>query len=195
MDLDVFFPDKFVIEGSTTEVRGQLSSKKNEILVHGDQNVISVEDVLVRTLTNGVVERYGVLDVMYQKGYGDDLPAVSHVKYRKEGAKLPSLSAAASHVTYNVTGSNARINVQSQDSSTNVVNVTVERLFTDLGNAISKAPLADEEKTSVLQAVQDMQAAQGTEGFGSAFQRFMSLASNCMTVVTPFLPAITQLLQ
>ncbi len=71
MDLD-FFPDKFVIEGATTEVRGQLSSKKNEILVHGDQTVISVDDVLVRTLTNGVVERYGVLDVMYQQGYGGD---------------------------------------------------------------------------------------------------------------------------
>jgi len=151
--------------------------------------------VLVRTVTNGVVERYGVLDVMYQKGHGGNLPAITHVKYRKEGAKLPSLSASASHVTYNVTGSNARINVQSQDSSTNVVNITVERLFTDLANAISKAPLADEEKTSVLHAVQDMQLTQGTEGYGSAFQRFMSLASNCMTVVTPFLPAITQLLQ
>ena len=195
MDLDFFFPDKFVIEGSTIEVRGQLSSKKNEILVHGDQTVISVDDVLVRALSNGVVERYGVLDVLYQKGHGSDLPAVTHVKYRKEGAQLPSLAAAASHVTYNVTGSNARINVHSQDSSTNVVNVTVERLFTDLGNAISNAPLADDEKTSVLLAVQAMQSAQGTEGFGSAFQRFMSLASNCMTVVTPFLPAITQLLQ
>lgn len=46
----------------------------------------------------------------------------------------------------------------------------------------------------LLGVVKEMQDSHGTDGFVGAYQRFMSVAANHMTVIAPFLPALAGLL-
>jgi hypothetical protein len=104
-------------------------------------------------------------------------------------------TVAPSSVTniYNVHGPNARFNSQSVDQSHNVVRVEEGELFQKLKEAIQAASASSTEREQLLQAVDEMNAHAGKSSFGAKFQRFMALASNCMTVVTPFLPALANL--
>ena len=75
------FPDVLTIEASGRELRAQ-PEWRGEILIHGDQTVIALQDILVRRLPNGGVERYEVLDVAYQHHHGG-FPAMTTVKVKQ----------------------------------------------------------------------------------------------------------------
>jgi hypothetical protein len=196
MDTDFFFPDKVSIkrltDGSAAEAKAQFSGS-GEALLHGNGTIVSEGDTIVRRHDNGVVENYTVLNVDYQKGFGD-LPAVTKLMLQKQGSNFSPHSQALQNI-YNVTGPNARVNVQSQDSSVNVVNVNTSELFTNLKATLEKNVADESLKSQLLQAVQQMEAAQNGDSYTQKFQNFMALAANCMTLVTPFLPALTQLLR
>jgi hypothetical protein len=104
-------------------------------------------------------------------------------------------SAATGSITniYNVHGPNARFNSQSVDQSHNVVRVDEGELFQKLKEAIQAASANSTQREQLLQAVDDMNEHAGRSSFGDKFQSFIALASNCMTVVTPFLPALANL--
>jgi hypothetical protein len=53
-----------------------------------------------------------------------NLPARYEIRYKKLG--LPEAEKAISNITYNITGSNARINNNSVDNSTNIININQE---------------------------------------------------------------------
>jgi hypothetical protein len=76
-DLDFFFPDVVSIETSKGEsamgLRAQFS-KPGEVVLRGDDTIISEGDVVIRKLTNGLTERYEIINVEYQQGF-EELPA------------------------------------------------------------------------------------------------------------------------
>jgi|SRR5579864_2606428 len=195
-DLDFFFPDMITIENagglSVPAVRAQFS-RPGEVLLYGDQIVVSEGDILVRKHDNGAVERYNVLNVEYQKAV-KDLPAITSLMVEKQGSKFSPHSRAVQNI-YTVSGPNARVNVQAQDSSVNIVNVPSGELFANLTAAIDKDIKDITLKKSLLASVSDMQSAQGGTGFTEKFQNFMALAANCITTVSPFLPALSQFLR
>lgn len=196
MDLDFFFPDKVVIErasgDSAIEARAQFS-KPGRALLHGDQIIIAEGDVIVRKHKNGVVEKYDVLNVDYQQGF-DQLPAVTKLALKKQGSNFSPHSNAIQNI-YNVSGPNSRVNVQSHDASVNVVNSNTPQLFADLKAAISQHLKDINLKNQLLVSVREMETTQGSSSFVEKYQNFMALAANCITIVTPFLPALAQLLR
>jgi hypothetical protein len=97
-------------------------------------------------------------------------------------------------VVYNVTGPNARLNFGSVDSSTNVVNVAPAELFTQLRLTIEEKVQAEQERDELLARLADLQSAQGTPTYLDRYQGFIAAAANHMTILAPFLPALTQLM-
>ena len=102
--------------------------------------------------------------------------------------------AAGPQVVYNLIGPNARVNIQSSDSSTNVVSAESAVLFDNLREAIQKSSLDSTVAQELLQNVNAMQSAAGTKTFGGRYKEFIAVAADHMTLVAPFLPALTQLL-
>ncbi|AZS19181.1 hypothetical protein [Caulobacter sp. FWC26] len=94
--------------------------------------------------------------------------------------------------TGDITGTGARLNQGSQDSSTNTI-AGESQLFAEIEDAVTgiKDAAAREQ---LIALTREMKASQGQPGFLSAYQRFVTAAADHMTVLTPFLPALAGLL-
>ena len=97
-------------------------------------------------------------------------------------------------VVYSVSGPNAKINIQSTDLSTNIVNVESAALFDKLRSVIQESVQDADATKRLFEQVDAMHAAVGTKTFLGAYQQFVSVAADHLTLFLPFLPALTQLL-
>jgi hypothetical protein len=151
-------------------------------------------DTVERELPNGQLEKFEILELGFHQGLPPDIGPHYQMTIRKITDRV-SHAAPPSSVTniYNVHGPNARFNSQSVDQSHNVVRVDEGELFQKLKEAIQAASASSPRREQLLLAVDEMSAHAGQSSFGDKFQSFMALASNCMTVVTPFLPALANL--
>jgi len=147
-------------------------------------------DKLIRTLPNNLVESYIVFERGYYENIGS-IPSHYQVKVRKESAIAASTSSS---IVYNLIGDSSRVNINSQDSSVNVKNITSGDLFKELKKAIEKNVDNDDKKTELLSQVDEMEDAQGTDRFRECYNKFIATAANHMTLLAPFLPCLVQLL-
>ena len=91
---------------------------KKKIFIMDGELLIESGDTIERSMSNGGVETYEVVDPgFYEKA--DPTPAHYQMEVRKLG--VPKARDKIRQVTYNVSGSNARINQNSVDKSINVV--------------------------------------------------------------------------
>ena len=113
--------------------------------------------------------------------------------------KIPThASPPAPHsITYNVTGPNARVNVNSADSSINVASDANAELFRHMLAAIRESNADNETRAKLESVTRSLQCNVGTAGFGEAYRSFMSVLADHMQVfgpiVAPYLPALTKL--
>jgi len=94
---------------------------------------------------------------------------------------------------YNVTGANARINIDSADHSVNIQNVSQAELFNSLREAMQR-DIPQDRLAEVLEAIGALENAIGTESSLRAYQRVIGVVADHIALLQPFLPALTQLL-
>jgi hypothetical protein len=94
--------------------------------------------------------------------------------------------------TFNVSGPNSRVNFQSTDQSHNtVVNNT---LFKEIHEAIDNGVQDAAERDNLKARLTALEAAKDRQSFVTQYQAFITAAANHVTILTPFLPALTGLL-
>ena len=96
------------------------------------------------------------------------------------------------NATYNLNGPNPRINIDSIDLSINVSNS--DRIFTELRKAIESGIEDSKLRAELLAKTTEAEQAVGTRGFMKKYSDLIALGANHMTVLGPFIPALTQLL-
>lgn len=96
-------------------------------------------------------------------------------------------------ITYNLTGTGARVNVNSTDSSVNVIHTDVSKVFSEVREAVGRIPDPN-ARLEVGRAVDEMEKAHGSSQFLQKYQAFVTSAANHMSVLAPIIPAITGLL-
>lgn len=152
--------------------------------------VIHVGDEIRRKLPNGIEETFEVIDPVYYEGMHGAIPAHFQVKIRRKGS-FPA--GTGGYLTFNVSGPNARVNFGSQDYSQNIV--ADKSVFGKLKNALQDELPDSEERSRLLQLVVSMESkTNDRSAFTSAYQSFIAAAANHMTLIAPFLPAITNFL-
>src|SRR5439155_20455764 len=120
-------------------------------------------------------------------------PAHYQSQVRKNSAI--SASPVRPQTVYNLVGANSRVNIQSSDSSTNVVNVESNTLFTNLRQTIQQSSLDANIVQRLTEHVDAMQSSTGTKTFGQRYKEFIALAADhatLMSTIAPFLPALSQ---
>jgi hypothetical protein len=137
------------------------SVQTQKIFIEDAQLPIEEGDIIERRLPNSLTERYMVLDRGFH-GTWQGLPAHYQIEVRKETA-IPRQRSRS--IVYNVTGANARLNIGSVDSSTNVVNVAPAELFTQLRRTIEEGVLVEQERNELLARLADLQSTQGTPSY------------------------------
>ncbi len=96
-------------------------------------------------------------------------------------------------ITYNVSGTNTRVNINSKDSSVNTATIDSSRVFFQLREAISQVEDPHERKR-VESSIEALESSFGTSEFLGQYQQFISTISNHITVFGPLLPALASLL-
>ena len=99
----------------------------------------------------------------------------------------------STNITYNLSGTGARVNVNSTDSSVNVISTEVSKVFSQVREAVGQIsdPIA---RVEIGRAVDEMEQAHGSSNFLHKYQAFITSAANHMSVLAPIIPAITGLL-
>jgi hypothetical protein len=113
-------------------------------------------------------------------------------------APVHSAPSAPTNVTYNVSGTNFRVNINSVDSSVNVVNEAPPEVFQKILATLDKSE-ADSDLVSRMEtAVLEMQNSCHTKGFAESYKAFMAILADHIQVfgplVAPYLPALAKLL-
>jgi hypothetical protein len=179
-------------DGQKIEFRGLLTSPNLTTFNHNLQ--VEDGDTVERTLPNGTLERFQVMDTGFHPGLSGAVGPHFKMKVQKLGRPISTLRASADNVTniYNVRGPNARVNLQSVDSSSNIANIGETELFDKIRSAI-EAGVMGPQRDQMLSAVSELQTSVGTESFPDKFQKLMAFSANAMTVLGPYLPAFGQL--
>lgn len=96
-------------------------------------------------------------------------------------------------ITYYVTGTNSRVNINSQDSSVNTVTTESSPVFIQLREALNQ--IGDTKKREkISSSIDSLESSCGTKDFVRYYQQFMSVIADHMAVFGPFLPALAGLL-
>jgi len=106
----------------------------------------------------------------------------------------PTRPSLKNSTTYNLHGTHARVNIQSQDSSINISHQTTENLFADMRQVIQTQIQSAEERNLILDRLNELEAAKGTTSFVQKYQAFIASAANHVTLIAPFIPLLTQML-
>jgi hypothetical protein len=168
------------------------SVQRDKIFTNDPAIPIEDGDVFERTLPNGIVERYDILDARFVSGTGG-IPSHYQSAVQKQ-TRIDPL-AQPSQIIYNVTGPNPRVNIQSIDSSTNVVEVEPAELFGRIRAAIDQGIQDGELLKKLQEKVTELEKTQGTHSFAARYKEFIALAANHMTLLAPFIPALLQMMR
>lgn len=104
-------------------------------------------------------------------------------------------SSTSGNVTYNVSGTNARINIGSSDSSVNISSENSLELFQEMLASIRDAKQAN--SVLIECSIEAMSSSYGTNQFGECYRNFMSVLADHIQVfgpiIGPYLPALAKL--
>jgi len=164
----------------------QAAIQRGKIYIGGSSLIIERGDKFLRILPNGMEETHLIEDYDFYSEMGGHY----EITVRKEGAPAP----AKTNNIYNITGPNTRFNIASQDNSTNVINVNTPELFREIRKAFSET-ISGRELDIISGKIEELEKAQGTKTFLGKYQEFIAIAANHMTLIAPFLPALTQMLK
>jgi hypothetical protein len=96
--------------------------------------------------------------------------------------------------TFNLQGPHSRVNIQSQDHSVNISHQTTENVFADMRQVIQTHIENEQERTLILNELDELETAKGTDSFIQKYQGFIASAANHISILSPFIPALTQML-
>lgn len=133
------------------------SIQKNKIFIQRSDILIETGDLVQRSMSNGAEETYKVIDPGFHEKF-HSIPAGYQMDVIKLG--LPEAKAAVQHITYNISGTNNRINQNSTDNSVNVVNSNpdLQEHIAELRNEIDRLRLSKEEEMASYEVIDAVEA-------------------------------------
>ena len=140
-----------VIKTNGEEFEGLKASVQSKgIYLMRSDVLIDPNDLIQRTMSNGGVETFKVIDPGYHEGLSS-IPSHYQMKVQKLG--LPEAEKAIQSITYNISGPNARVNNNSVDNSTNAVNINTDiaEHISMLRSEICKLVTDEQEKKEALE--------------------------------------------
>lgn len=133
------------------------SVQSGGIFISGCTLLIESGDLIQRKMSNGGEETFEVLDPGFHEEF-HGIPAGYQMAVKKLG--IPEAQKAVQHISYTITGHNARITQNSVDNSTNVINVNADAVayITALRSAVQGAGFSAHDEQSALDVIDAVDA-------------------------------------
>ena len=167
------------------------SVQTSKIFIQRSDIPIQPGDEVVRRTPAGVDEVFLVDDPGFQAEF-HGIPAGYRMRVRR--ADRPAVARTGPSIIYNVTGPNARFNINSSDNSTNVINESPAAMFRELREVIAKQVVSEPERDALIAHALALESEVGKASFATRYAQFMALAANHVEALGPFIPALTQFL-
>lgn len=168
-------------------VEALIDSKK--IYIENTKILINDEDIIERTLPNGSVERFVVMDRGFYKGM-HGIPDHYQLKVEKESIYNKPEKSSSSHI-YNISNESGRVNINSTDNSKNyTLSTNDEQLFMTLKQLADSIENGDE----VASLIEDMRNSVGEASYKEKYNDFIQSIANHMTIFAPFIPTLASFL-
>ena len=183
---------RIIDQAGTT--RGQIRAlvDKNTIITEDTTLPIDVGDTIERDLPHDRKDIHLVTHVQFHKGLGSiqDYYEVTTINPNS----LPDRPSDPGVSVYVTDSPHARVNMNSVDNSSNVVNTQVHEVFERTRHLLETGVEDNGERAALLQSVNELEAAHQTQDFVAKYKDFMGLAANHITVLAPVLTALASLL-
>lgn len=170
-----------------------------------DQTAVNICDEIIQGMNNMIFSSENPIPMP------SGMPGSSNDSFRQLLAQSVGVNAASmktqidrrrlmtkrnegSTTIYNVQGDNARWNFNSTDKSINVITKSSAEFFTALRECIDAGVAEGEERTKILEAVTVLEQSHGRPSFAQRYTDFIAAAANHMTLLAPFIPALTEML-
>lgn len=140
-----------IVEGIKASVqKGKIFIQRSDILIEQD-------DLIQRTMSNGAEETYRVIDPGFHEKF-HSIPAGYQMDVHKLG--LPEAKSAVQNITYNISGTNNRVNQNSTDNSINIANISsdIQEHINALREEIKKLNIPEEEAISSYEVIDAVEA-------------------------------------
>lgn len=134
------------------------SVQRNKIFMEAKGVLVEPQDLIIRRMSNGAEETYRVID----PGFQEDFHGIkAHYQMDVHKLGLPEARSAVQSITFNITGNNARVNQNSIDNSTNVVQVDSRAIqyIEALRKEIGGSSLSTMEKAEANEVVDEVESA------------------------------------
>ena len=192
MSLSSFSKDVITLLKPNGEVIENIKANvQSRIVFIFDANLpLEENDKIYRKLPNGLVETYIVADRGYHSGIGG-IKGHYQAKVKKEVTINEDKYNSIVNI-YTASGPNSRININSVDKSRNYHNDS-DLLFSDLKLALEGIK-EEEIKEKALELLEELNTTKHTPTYLVKYQNFISLLADHLTVIAPFIPALTQLI-
>ena len=146
-------------------------------------------DFLCRILPNGVEETYLIVQANYSERF-HNIPPMYNIEVRKTSRQEYEKFQTVNN--FNVSGTNSRININSNDNSNNTINYQNSKdLFNELRNIINSQLNNDKQ---ILDSVDALESSINKPTFSEKYNNFIQSVANHITIFAPFIPALSALL-
>lgn len=128
------------------------SVQKNKIFIQRSDILVETGDLIQRGMSNGAEETYKVIDPGFHEKF-HSIPAGYQMDVKKLG--LPEARSAIQHITYNISGTNNRVNQNSTDNSINIasINPDLQDHINALRDEIKELGLPQEEELASYEVI------------------------------------------
>jgi len=128
------------------------SVQKNKIFIQRSDLLVETGDLIQRKMSNGAEETYKVIDPGFHEQF-HSIPAGYQMDVHKLG--LPEAQSAIQNVTYNISGTNNRVNQNSTDNSINIANINpdLQDHINSLRDEIKELGLSQEEELASYEVI------------------------------------------
>lgn len=131
------------------------SVQKNKVFMDANGVLVEPQDLIMRRMSNGAEETYRVIDPGFHESF-HGIKAHYQMEVHKLG--LPEAKSAVQSITYNITGNNARVNQNSIDNSTNLVQIDARAIqyVEALRKEIDGSSLSASEKAEANEVIDEV---------------------------------------
>lgn len=139
----------------TKKTRLKASVQKSKVFMDANGVLVEPQDLIIRRMSNGAEETYRVID----PGFHEDFHGIkAHYQMEVHKLGLPEAKSAVQNITYNITGNNARVNQNSIDNSTNVVQIDARAIqyVEALRKEIDGSSLSASEKAEANEVIDEL---------------------------------------
>jgi hypothetical protein len=109
--------------------------------------------------------------------------------YKMEKGEVPVDKANG----INIGTIHGKVNINSTDKSTTII-VNQLEVFDNVKGAIIKSKIEQTDKDLILSKLDEMQKSCGRSDFIIRYNEFIQAAANHITIIAPFIPALTKLI-